>query len=153
RRGGPCRPSRLARAWASRNPAAPPTGVRGKRVPRRVGCGAMSHVTTADRDGVKVLTVDRPPANAMDVELLDELGQAIDPLAAEPPKALVLAGRDGYFSAGVDLKAVPGYGADEQRKMVEGINRLALGVYALPCPVVCAITGHAIAGGFVLALC
>jgi enoyl-CoA hydratase len=37
--------------------------------------------------------------------------------------------------------------------MVEGINRMALGVYGLPCPVVCAITGHAIAGGFVLAVC
>jgi enoyl-CoA hydratase len=30
---------------------------------------------------------------------------------------------------------------------------MALGVYGLPCPVVCAITGHAIAGGFVLAVC
>ena len=30
---------------------------------------------------------------------------------------------------------------------------MALGVYALPCPVVGAITGHAIAGGLVLALC
>jgi enoyl-CoA hydratase len=37
--------------------------------------------------------------------------------------------------------------------MVEGINRMALGVYALPFPVVAAITGHAIAGGMVLALC
>ncbi len=30
---------------------------------------------------------------------------------------------------------------------------MALGFYALPCPVVAAVTGHAIAGGFVLALC
>jgi len=37
--------------------------------------------------------------------------------------------------------------------MVEGINAMALGVYELPCPVVGAITGHAIAGGLVLALC
>jgi enoyl-CoA hydratase/carnithine racemase len=111
------------------------------------------HVTQTERDGVVVLAADRPPANAMNLELLDELIAAIDGLVADPPPALVLAGRPGFFSAGLDLKAVPGYGPAEQRRLVEGINRMALGAYALPCPVVCAITGHAIAGGFVLAVC
>jgi enoyl-CoA hydratase len=99
------------------------------------------------------LSADRPPVNAMNLELLDELVAAVERVAADAPSALVLAGRPGAFSAGLDLKAVPGYGPDEQRRMIEGINAMALGVYALPCPVVCAITGHAIAGGFVLAVC
>src|SRR5829696_2420491 len=89
----------------------------------------------------------------MDLTLLDELVAAVEGLAAEPPAALVLAGRPGFFSAGLDLMAVPGYGPPEQRRLVDGINRMAIGVYGLPCPVVCAITGHAIAGGFVLAVC
>jgi enoyl-CoA hydratase len=109
-------------------------------------------ITRAD-DGVATVTVDRPPANAMDVTLLGELVAAIEQVAADPPQALVLGGRPGFFSAGADLKAVPSYGADGQRAMVDGINRMALGVYALPCPVVGAITGHAIAGGMVLAIC
>ena len=113
----------------------------------------MAHITIAEREGVAVLTADRPPANAMNLELLDELVEAIEGVAADPPPALVLAGRPGFFSAGLDLKAVPGYGAADQRRLVDGINRMALGAYALPCPVVCAITGHAIAGGFVLAVC
>jgi enoyl-CoA hydratase len=113
----------------------------------------VSQVSISEREGVAVLAVDRPPANAMDVGLLGELVEAVDRVAADVPSALVLAGREGFFSAGADLKAVPGYGPAEQRSMVEGINRMALGVYALPCPVVCAITGHAIAGGMVLALC
>jgi enoyl-CoA hydratase len=113
----------------------------------------MSVVTLEDHDGVAVLTVDRPPANAMDRALLEELVAAVGDVAADPPGALVLAGRRGFFSAGADLKAVPAYGADDQRAMVEGINAMALGVYALPCPVVGALTGHAIAGGLVLALC
>jgi enoyl-CoA hydratase len=113
----------------------------------------MSFVTVEDRDGVTVLTADRPPVNAMDVELLEDVVDAVEQLATDPPAALVIAGRPGSFSAGADLKLVPGYGPEQQQKMIHGINRMALGVYGLPCPTVAAITGHAIAGGFVLALC
>jgi enoyl-CoA hydratase len=114
----------------------------------------VSHVTiTRSEDGIATVIADRPPANAMDVTLLGDLVAAIEEVAADLPSAVVLAGRPGFFSAGADLKAVPGYGPDEQRAMVDGINRMALDVYALACPVVGAITGHAIAGGLVLAVC
>jgi enoyl-CoA hydratase len=110
-------------------------------------------LSITDADGVRLLAVDRPPANALDVRLLRAVLEAVDEIAAAPPAALVISGREGFFSAGVDLKAVPGYGPDEHREMIAGINAMALGVYGLPCPVVGAITGHAIAGGMVLALC
>ncbi|MGD0455918.1 MAG: enoyl-CoA hydratase/isomerase family protein [Solirubrobacteraceae bacterium] len=114
----------------------------------------MEHVTLRDHDaGVVILTADRPPANAMDVTLLRDLLAATEQVASDPPRALVMAGRPGFFSAGADLKLVPGYGPEEQRQMVASINAMALGVYELPCPVIGAITGHAIAGGLVLALC
>ncbi|MGI8921084.1 MAG: enoyl-CoA hydratase/isomerase family protein [Solirubrobacteraceae bacterium] len=113
----------------------------------------MAFVTTRESDGVTVLTADRPPMNAMSVEFLGELVEALERLAAQPTRALVIAGREGCFSAGADLKAVPGYGPDDRRRMVERINAMALGTYALSCPVVAAVTGHAIAGGLVLALC
>jgi enoyl-CoA hydratase len=114
----------------------------------------LSHVSVAEAgDGVVVLAADRPPANAMDVGFLSEIVAAAREVAADPPAALVLAGREGFFSAGVDLKAAPTYDAAQQRAMVEGINAMVLDVYGLPCPVVGAITGHAIAGGLVLALC
>jgi enoyl-CoA hydratase len=114
----------------------------------------MEHVSVEDHDaGVVVLSMDRPPVNAMDVTLLREILAAVERVASDPPSALVLAGRPGFFSAGADLKLIPGYGPEEQREMVRSINAMALGVYELPCPVVGAITGHAIAGGLVLALC
>jgi enoyl-CoA hydratase len=100
-----------------------------------------------------LLTIDRPPANAMDTGLLAEIVTAVGEAAADPPAALVITGREGVFSAGADLKAVPAYGPEQQREMVHGINAMALGAYGLPCPVVAAVTGHAIAGGMVLALC
>jgi enoyl-CoA hydratase len=113
----------------------------------------MPHAILERSNGIAILKVDRPPANAMTVELLEEILAALRAIERELPGALVLSGREGFFSAGVDLKAVPGYGPGEQRRMVEGINEMTLTTYALPCPVVGAITGHAIAGGLVLALC
>lgn len=100
-----------------------------------------------------VLTVDRPPANAMDLGLLREIVTSVERLAAEPPRALVITGRPGFFSAGVDLKLAPTYGREDRHQMVAAINDMALGVYELPCPVVGAVNGHAVAGGLVLALC
>ncbi len=114
----------------------------------------MEHVSLREHDaGVVTLSVDRPPANAMDVTLLRELVTTVEQVASEPPRALVLSGSPGFFSAGADLNLVPGYGPEEEREMVTSINAMALGVYTLPCPVIGAITGHAIAGGLVLALC
>lgn len=102
---------------------------------------------------VTLVRVDRPPANAINLELLDELVAALEGLATDVPAVMVIAGRDGFFSAGVDLKAVPGYGPDEHRRMVSGINRMVQATYGMSCPVIAAVTGHAIAGGLVLALC
>jgi enoyl-CoA hydratase len=114
----------------------------------------MEHVSIDEHEeGILVLRIDRPPANAMDLGLLREIVAAVARVAGEGPRALVLAGRPGCFSAGADLKAVPGYGPTEQREMVTLINAMALGGYELQFPVVGAITGHAIAGGMVLALC
>jgi enoyl-CoA hydratase len=113
----------------------------------------MSYVSTSVSGDVLVVTVDRPPVNAMNVELLADVVAAMQVVAVDPPPAVVLAGREGVFSAGADLRAVPEYGPEDQQRMVTGINRMAIGVYELPCPVVGAITGHAIAGGMVLALC
>jgi len=114
----------------------------------------VEHVSLRKDDAcVVVVTIDRPPANAMDLALLRDILDAIEQVASDPPRALVLAGRPGFFSAGADLKVIPDYGPQEQRQMVANINAMALGVYELPCPVIGAITGHAIAGGMVLALC
>jgi enoyl-CoA hydratase len=110
-------------------------------------------ISLTESDGIAIITVDRPPANAMDIELLETVVEAVGQVAADSPRALVLAGRDPFFSGGADLKAVPTYGPDEHRLMVHGINEMVLSVYALSFPVIGAVTGHAIAGGLVMALC
>ena len=111
------------------------------------------HVTLEPRGDVALVRIDRPPANALDLQLLDEGHAALVELEASRPGAVVIVGREGFFSAGVDLKLAPTLDPDGQRAMVEGINRLFAGWYGFPRPVVCAVNGHAIAGGLILALC
>ena len=112
-----------------------------------------SYVTIEQRGDLAVLRLDRPPANALVPEVLDEFDQAREQLLADEPRAVVVTGRQGYFSAGVDLKVAPTLDAEGQRAMVDGINQLVIGWYGFPRPVVAAVTGHAIAGGMVIALC
>ena len=114
----------------------------------------MSRYLETERHGdVTVVRIDRPPANALDIALLSEGSELLGELASDPPAAVVLCGREGFFSAGVDLKLAPTLDGAGQRQMVTGINRLFAGWYSFPRPVVGAITGHAIAGGLILALC
>ena len=65
-------------------------------------------VSSETSGSVMLVRVDRRPANAMNLELLDELVATLEGLTTDVPAAVVFAGRGGFFSGGVDLKAVPG---------------------------------------------
>jgi enoyl-CoA hydratase len=110
-------------------------------------------IAVEDRDGIAVVRIDRPPANAMDHELLAAGAAVAERLRADAPRAVVITGREGFFSAGLDLKLAPTLDAAGQERMVTAINDLFAAWYALPHPVVAAVNGHAIAGGLILALC
>jgi enoyl-CoA hydratase/carnithine racemase len=115
--------------------------------------GSFNHLKVEDRAGVALVRIDRPPANAMDPELLEEGHRCLTELGADQPGAVVITGTEEFFSGGVDLKLAPTLDDEGQREMVNGINRLFAGWYTFPRPVVCAVNGHAIAGGLILALC
>ncbi|MEA2432180.1 MAG: enoyl-CoA hydratase, partial [Thermoleophilaceae bacterium] len=77
----------------------------------------------------------------MDLELLAEGHEVRERLAREEPGAVVIVGRDQFFSAGLDLKAAPTLSGNEQRATVNGINKLFSGWYTFPRPVVAAVNG------------
>jgi enoyl-CoA hydratase len=104
-------------------------------------------------DGVTVLRLERPPANAIDLTFAQEIEASLATLEdAVDSQAVVLTGTDNFFSAGLDLKTVPQLDAGEQREMILAFGRMVTRLYAFPKPTVAAVNGHAVAGGFLLAL-
>ena len=111
-------------------------------------------IDVARRGGVAIVTLRRPPANAMNLELTEEIAACFQDLRQDASvRSVVLTGEGKSFCAGVDLKAVPAFDEADQRRMVNALNSAFYRVYSCPVPVVGAINGHAIAGGLVLALC
>ena len=110
-------------------------------------------VHVVEDGGVAIVTLDRPPANALDPTMLRAGLDVLDRLLDARPNAVVIAGSNGFFCGGADLEIVPRLPADEQAEMARGINRLFAGWYEFPRPVVAAVNGHAVAGGLILALC
>jgi enoyl-CoA hydratase/carnithine racemase len=104
-------------------------------------------------EGIAVVSMQRPPANAIDIALLTQLAATLDDLEQRSDvAAVVLTGAGRAFSAGLDLKLVPTYDRAQQNELLRILNQALYQLYALPIPTVAAVNGHAIAGGLVLAL-
>ena len=99
------------------------------------------------------LRLARPPANALDPALIAELRRAVETAPAGGARALVLSGRPGMCSGGLDVPAL----LPLQREQIAVAWRDFYGLMAAlvrsPIPVAAAITGHSPAGGAVLAIC
>jgi enoyl-CoA hydratase len=115
----------------------------------------MSTITySLQDDGIALVVLTNPPMNPMQAGLLEELATLFDGLAANPAvRAAVIAAEGRAFSAGLDLKRVPGLDRLGQRRLVDALNDCFGTLYAWPKPLVAAVNGHAIAGGLILALC
>jgi enoyl-CoA hydratase/carnithine racemase len=110
-------------------------------------------VTAEVRDRVGWITLDRPPANSYDAGFLEELDQAIGQVAeAEVAVAVVRSASGKFFSAGADVKAFLERSADENMVMCRRAHQV-LDRFAAEAPLfVAAIAGHALGGGYEIAL-
>jgi enoyl-CoA hydratase/carnithine racemase len=111
----------------------------------------MSEPVLVERRGaVQVVTINRPAArNALDAAVARGVAAAVDELdGSDDLRAGVLTGAGGFFSAGMDLKAF----LRGETPMIEG--RGLCGITATPPrkPMVAAVEGPALAGGFELVL-
>ncbi|MBL4634625.1 MAG: crotonase/enoyl-CoA hydratase family protein [Kofleriaceae bacterium] len=108
-----------------------------------------SIVSLRNEGDIAVITMDDGKANALSPAMLADLNSAFDE-AEKQSKAVVLTGRPGRFSAGFDLKVMMS-GPDNAQAMLMAGGELALRLYEFPLPIVMAVSGHAIAGGVLLA--
>lgn len=89
------------------------------------------------------------PANALDPVLVARLGASLDEAEASG-RPLVLTGNGRFFSAGLDLAALP-EDRDAMGAFVDAFDELVRRLFLFPCPTVAAVNGHAVAGGAILA--
>ena len=111
--------------------------------------GALVHLERGD-DGVAVVRLDHPPANALSTALLHALAGIAAELTREPPGAVVVTGSDRIFAAGADIAE---FGGPDEARVVGAHFREALdSLAAVPRATIAAITGYALGGGCELAL-
>lgn len=103
-------------------------------------------------DGIAELRLDRPPVNALNPALVAELDGAIEKATEDGARALVISGREGLFSAGLDVPELLMLDEQGMRAFWEALFGLLERIARSPVPIVTALTGHSPAGGTVIAL-
>jgi enoyl-CoA hydratase len=108
-------------------------------------------VVYRQRQGVAEIVLDDGKVNAMTQAFFDALNGALDRAQRDDSRALVVAGRPGCLSAGLDVKLLPTLPPDDLRRTLLTFGRTLLRVWTFSLPTVAAVTGHAVAGGALLA--
>lgn len=101
-------------------------------------------------EDIGLIRIEHGKANAIDGTLLNFLEHELDRALDSGKKAVVLTGRDSFFSAGLNLKELP----EKREEMAVFLDRFEEAMRKLlefPLPLVAAVNGHAIAGGCILA--
>jgi methylglutaconyl-CoA hydratase len=106
-----------------------------------------------ENDGVRLLTLNKPPVNALGRELVDELTRAAGELAADGDgRCLVVRSAGKHFCGGADLKERKDMSVDDVREFVPKLAAACRGLAAVPYPTIAAVAGAAAGGGCEMAL-
>jgi enoyl-CoA hydratase/carnithine racemase len=114
----------------------------------------MSFVKLTREQQVGILSLARGKANALNAELVEELFARVEELAgdAETRALVITSDVPRMFSGGFDVREVFRYPREPMGRFFTRFVGLFERIRTLPKPVVCALTGHAFAGGAILAL-
>lgn len=106
-----------------------------------------------ERDGdVAIVSLDDGKANALLVPEFKDLERALDEVEKSNALSVVITGRAGFFSGGLNLKAIPTLSLDGKKELVRAMGSAVLKLFLFPRPVVAAVSGHALGGGAMFAL-
>jgi Delta3-Delta2-enoyl-CoA isomerase len=109
-------------------------------------------LTILDHGPIREVRLNRPPANALSHELIVALREAVESAPRDTVRALIISGSPGRFSGGLDLPLLLGYDRAAMTDLWREFYALLKALACSSIPIAAAITGHAPAGGTVLAL-
>jgi enoyl-CoA hydratase/carnithine racemase len=102
---------------------------------------------------IRLLTMDRPPVNAMDNEMVGELSEAIQTaMSDQNVRVLVITGAGRFFVAGADVEELASSSQQEGEETVSRVKALQSLLRNGAKPVIAAINGMAAGGGLELAM-
>lgn len=104
-----------------------------------------------DHGNVRQIQLDRPPANALSPEMVEAIIESLN-TAGEQAGAVVISGLPGMFSGGLDVPQLIQMDRDDMTFFWHRFLYLLKTIANMPVPTVFALTGHAPAGGIVMAL-
>ena len=111
---------------------------------------SFQHIRTEIADGVGTITLNRPPVNILNIEMMEEVNQALRGFKRERRlKVLVFRAEGKAFSAGVDVGEQVG---DVVERMIEAFHGMFRLMDELQAPSVAVVNGSALGGGCELAL-
>lgn len=116
---------------------------------------SYSDIRVVHDGNITRITIDRPPMNAVSIGLLEELNRVFDLLADREETRCIVLGAAGEraFSAGADLKSPGGGGGQDTAAQFRNLGRRLLDTIEMhPKPVVSAMRGWCIGGGFAIAM-
>lgn len=115
----------------------------------------MELVRAEHKDGIAILKLNKGVINALDLQFVDELGDSVCRARDDSDVyGIVLTGSNNkFFSMGFDIPQLLGFTRKNLEVFYRTFNRVCMDLYTLSKPTVAAITGHAVAGGCILALC
>src|SRR5207237_3035279 len=114
----------------------------------------MSTFQLIVNDGLAIIALDRGRSNPINHQMVKELTACIKNLDGDDSVGgLIITGKDGFFSSGVDL--IEAYDYNEVQISEFWFDFLAMQntLAAFKKPMVAAVSGHSPAGGCVLAIC
>jgi enoyl-CoA hydratase/carnithine racemase len=115
----------------------------------------MGEFIRVERDGaIATIRLDRPPMNALNAQVQDEIAAAAAEVDADPAiRAVVLYGGEKVFAAGADIKEMAETSFAQVAVDSRRLQAAFTAVARIGKPVVAAVTGYALGGGLELALC
>jgi Delta3-Delta2-enoyl-CoA isomerase len=114
----------------------------------------MNTIRVTIKDRTAVIGLDRGRSNAINAEMVAELSQIVKDIETDDNAGgLIITGKEGFFSAGLDLIELYDYNEVEIRKFWQDFLEMVKVLASFKKPFLSAISGHSPAGGCVLALC